>query len=353
MNEEAKSQKTIAVIFGGCSSEYSVSLQSAYAVISHMDREKYTPVMIGISKEGNWFLFNGDIEKMTEDTWCNAFDCVPVTVSLDRAERKLLILGDKTEEVKIDAAFPILHGKNGEDGTVQGLFELAGIPVIGCGILASALCMDKDRSHQLVQAAGIRVPKSFVLSKKADMNEVIKQAEQIGFPLFVKPVKAGSSYGITKIKEFCELKAAIDLALQYDDTVIVEEGITGFEVGCAVIGNEKLTVGEIDEIELADGFFDFTEKYTLKTSAIHVPARVDKTTAEQVKQTAKKIYKALNCQVFARVDMFISDTGEIVFNEVNTIPGFTSHSRFPMMMKAIGLDFEKVISAVIELALAE
>lgn len=353
MSEQTQVQKKIAVIFGGCSSEYGVSLQSAYAVISHMNRTKYTPIMVGISDEGNWFLFRGDVEKITEDTWCNHADCVPVTVSLNRSEHRLVIQGNKTEYISIDAAFPILHGKNGEDGTVQGLFELAGIPIVGCGILASALCMDKDRAHRLVQAAGVKAPSSFVFGRNTDMEEIRKQAEQIGYPLFVKPVKAGSSYGITKVNENSKLSEAIAAAFQYDDKVIVEEGITGFEVGCAVLGNEELTVGEIDEIELADGFFDFTEKYTLKTSAIHVPARVDTMMADKVKQTAKKIYKTLDCKGFARVDMFISDAGEIVFNEVNTIPGFTSHSRYPMMMKAVGLDFENVISNVIEMAIAE
>ncbi len=352
MSEHIQLQKKIAVIFGGCSSEYSVSLQSAYAVISHMDRIKYSPVMVGISREGNWFLFSGDIDKIPEDTWCNVSDSVPVTLSLSRTEHRLIIENDKTKYINIDAAFPILHGKNGEDGTVQGMFELAGIPIIGCGILASALCMDKDRAHKLVQATGIKAPASFVFGKEADMENVTKQAEQIGFPVFVKPVKAGSSYGITKVNEKSELAVAVTSAFHYDDKVIVEEGIQGFEVGCAVLGNDELTVGEIDEIELADGFFDFTEKYTLKTSAIHVPARVDAAMADKVKQTAKKIYQVLDCKGFARVDMFISNAGEIVFNEVNTIPGFTSHSRYPMMMKAVGLDFESVISDVIELAIA-
>ncbi len=339
---------TIAVIFGGCSSEYRVSLESAHAVLSHMDKERYIPVMIGISRQGDWFYYQGDVEKIAGDTWCNETDCIPAAVSLERRVHNLLILEkDGVRKLPIDVAFPVLHGKNGEDGTVQALFELAGIPVAGCGLLASALCMDKDRAHKLVSTAGVAVPAAFVLKKETEMKEVLKQAEQIGYPLFVKPVKAGSSFGVTKVTDRTELPAAVTLAFEYDDTVIVEENIDGFEVGCA---NEELRVGEVDEIELTEGFFDFTEKYSLKTSAIHVPARIDGGMAKQIRETAKIIYKTLDCRGFARVDMFLTTSGEIIFNEVNTIPGFTSHSRYPNMMKAAGMSFEQIISGIIELA---
>lgn len=341
----------IAVIFGGCSPEYSVSLQSAHAVICAMDKLKLEPVLIGITREGDWFRFYGAIDKIPNDTWHNAADCVPAAVSPNRTDHAILeFKGDTVLKVPVDAAFPVLHGKNGEDGTVQGMFELAGIPVVGCGLLASALCMDKDRAHKLVEAAGIAVPRSFTLKKGMTAENAHAQADRIGYPLFVKPVKAGSSFGITKAADQSELLPAIELAFGYDDTVIVEECISGFEVGCAVLGTEELTVGEVDEIELADGFFDYTEKYTLKTSAIHVPARIDAATAEKIKESAKKVYRALDCRGFARVDLFLTDSGRIVFNEVNTIPGFTAHSRYPNMMKAIGMSFETIISTVIELA---
>lgn len=342
-------KKKIAIIFGGCSPEYEVSLQSAYAVISHMDTQKYTPVLIGITKQGDWYYFSGNPENIPTDTWHTPSDCTPAVVSPNRSEHTILIYqNDSFKKIQIDAAFPVLHGKNGEDGTVQGIFELAGIPVIGCGLLSSALCMDKDRAHKLTHTAGISVPQSFVLNKDTDLEAALSQAEKIGYPLFVKPIKAGSSFGVTKVSDRDDLPAAIKTAFQYDDMVIVEENITGFEVGCAVVGNDTLLVGEVDEIELADGFFDFTEKYTLKTSAIHVPARIDEATARRIKESAKIIYKALDCKGFARVDMFLSDSGEIIFNEVNTIPGFTTHSRFPNMLKAIGMSFEQIISVLIE-----
>lgn len=344
-----KEKKKIAIVFGGCSPEYGVSLQSAYAVISHIDLEKYVPVLIGITRDGDWYLFEGKVEDIIKDTWHKDASCVPVAVSPNRSEKVLLkYQNNHMEKIHIAAAFPVLHGKNGEDGTVQGMFELAGIPIVGCGILSSALCMDKDRAHKLVQAAGICVPQSFVLLSTGYMANVLDQAERIGYPLFVKPIKAGSSFGVTKVSCREELPAAIKVAFEYDDQVIVEENITGFEVGCAVMGTELLTVGEVDEIELTDGFFDFTEKYTLKTSAVHVPARIDSTTAEQIKKAAQTIYHALDCRGFARVDMFLSDSGKIVFNEVNTIPGFTAHSRFPSMLQAVGISFEQVISTVIE-----
>ena len=268
-------RKQIAILFGGCSPEYSVSLQSAYSVITHIDRKKYTPVLLGISIAGDWFKYAGEIEKIPADTWCNEKDCIPVVVSPNRTVHGILtIKNGKIKETYIDAAFPVLHGKNGEDGTVQGLFELAGIPVVGCGVLSSALCMDKDRAHKLVQAEGISVPQSFVLQNDMDAEIALMQAEEIGYPLFVKPVGAGSSYGITKVTERNQLPAALKLAFSYDNKVIIEECISGFEVGCAVLENDGLMVGEVDEIELEKGFFDFTEKYSLKTSSIHVPARI-------------------------------------------------------------------------------
>ncbi len=189
----------VAVIFGGCSPEYSVSLESAHAVITHMDRTRYNPVLIGISSAGNWYHFTGDIEKITLDTWNGPADCTPALVSPDRDSHALLVMKNVgVEEITLDAAFPVLHGRNGEDGTVQGLLELAGIPLVGCGVLASALCMDKDRAHKLAQAAGVNVPASAVLDKTMDVDNAFPIADKLGYPLFVKPLRAGSSYGITK-----------------------------------------------------------------------------------------------------------------------------------------------------------
>lgn len=377
---ENQSKKNIMVMFGGCSSEYSVSLQSASAVIRNLNREKYNPVLVGITQEGEWFHFTGAVEKIEADTWCNEEDCLPAVLSPNPKKKALLVFDgetsdggkysdetsdggkysggkyndEKVTEIAVDAAFPVMHGRNGEDGTIQGLIELAQIPLVGCGTLASALCMDKDRAHKLVQMAGIRVPQAIVLERGEEWKTAEDAAEDfaklIGYPIFVKPVKAGSSYGVTKVMDETQLLPALKLAFEYDNQVILEENIDGFEVGCAVLGTEQLVVGEVDEIELSGGFFDFTEKYTLKTSAIHVPARISDEKAEQVKETAKKIYRALGCSGFARVDMFLMPCGEIVFNEVNTIPGFTEHSRYPGMMKAVGISFAEIVERVVAAA---
>ncbi len=253
---------------------------------------------------------------------------------------------------RIDAAFPVLHGKNGEDGTVQGLFELAGVPVIGCGTLASALCMDKDRAHRLAALAGVDTPAAAVFSARVTPGELMRETAALACPLFVKPVRAGSSFGITKVDDRGELWEAVRAAFEHDDRVIVEQGVPGFEVGCAVIGNEdQLTVGAVDEIELSDGFFDFDEKYTLKSSKIHMPARIDDETAARICSAAETVYRALGCSGFARVDMFLTPEGRVVFNEVNTIPGFTAHSRFPNMMRGVGMTFAELIDTLIRTGL--
>ena len=339
-------KKTIAVIFGGCSPEYEVSLQSAYSVLQHLDPQKYNVIPVGITRQGDWYRYCGKLENIPADIWWQVpRHLVRVAVSNSRSVRGLIELRNAGVSVApVDLAFPVLHGQNGEDGTVQGLFELAGIPVIGCGTLASALCMDKDRAHRLVQAAGIPVPRGITLRRGDPVD-----TRDLCYPLFVKPVRAGSSFGITKIFRREDLELAVALAFEHDDTVIIEENVEGFEVGCAVMGIRDLTVGRVDEIELSHGFFDYTEKYTLKTSRIHMPARIDGATEERIRARARVIYRTLGCSGFARVDMFLRPDGEIVFNEVNTIPGFTAHSRYPNMMKGIGLSFSDMLDKLIGL----
>lgn len=350
MKSEQDNRKKIAVLFGGCSSEYEVSLQSASAVIANMDIKKFEPILIGIDKKGSWFLFEGNKESILKNKWRREEKCYPMTISTDKSVHGFLVWGKEEKKepqiISVEAAFPVLHGKNGEDGTVQGMLELAGIPVIGCNTLSSAICMDKDVAHRLVETSGVKVPRSILLWKETDENPE-KLANTLGYPLFVKPLRAGSSFGITKVTDQKHLKDALELAFTYDDTVVMEEMIEGFEVGCAILGTRQLTVGEVDEIELADGFFDFTEKYTLKTSKIHVPARITAKKAKEIKETAIKIYRSLNCSCFARVDMFLTPDGSIYFNEVNTIPGFTEHSRYPQMMRAAGISFQNIISRLI------
>ncbi len=345
-------QTTIAVLFGGQSAEYEVSLQSACSVIENLNPEKYHVILLGITRQGEWLKYSGSASQIREDSWSRHPSCLPAVISPDRKTHGILVTEDgKVTAIPIDAAFPVLHGRNGEDGTVQGLLEMAGIPCIGCGTLSSALCMDKDIAHKLVRLSGIKTPASVVLDAPVSPNELYKMTADLQYPFFVKPVNSGSSFGITKINAQSELWDAILTASRHDRKVIIEEAVAGFEVGCAVLGNETLTIGQVDEIELGQGFFDYTEKYTLKTSKIHMPARIDEDTANRVKQTAASIYRTLGCRGLARVDMFLTPGKEIVFNEVNTIPGFTSHSRYPNMLKGIGMTFPQIIEELIRLAM--
>lgn len=381
MKEKSYEKQNVLLFFGGCSSEYGVSLSSASGVLLNLDPHRYNPVTVGITREGKWYYYTGSTEKILDDAWQNEEDCTPAVLSPSRGDRCLLLLKETgIERVPVDVALPVLHGKNGEDGTLQGMLELAGIPLAGCGSLASALCMDKNRAHRLVSLEGIRVPEALVLGNRttpipisdtrpqrdpaskarqaasaplpeAQIQQAADFGQKLGYPLYVKPVRAGSSYGVTRVNAPEQLLPALELAFQYDTSVILEENIEGFEVGCAVLGSIDLTVGEVDEIQLSGGFFDFTEKYTLKTSSIHVPARIAPEKAAEIKEAAGRIYRALGCSGFARVDLFLTPRGEIVFNEVNTIPGFTAHSRYPGMMKAAGYSFTRILTMILEDAL--
>lgn len=349
-------KKSIAVLFGGCSSEYMISLKSAYAVLSHTDHEKYKIIPVGITKDGRWFRYYGEYENIANDTWTeNASLCRAAFLSPDRGIHGLCELTETDPAaVRLDAVFPVLHGRFGEDGTVQGLAELAGIPIVGCGCLSSALNMDKYRAHLLAQAAGIKVPKSVLISEGVSLSETEKQIERLSYPLFVKPLRGGSSLGITKITDPKELSAALRTAAAYDSELIIEENVEGFETGCAILGKgSRLTCGRADEIELSCFFFDYTQKYTQESARIHMPARVDEQTEKRIQKTAKKIYRILDCGGFARVDLFLTPNGEIVFNEVNTIPGFTEVSRFPSMLSGIGMGYGQIIETVISDALEE
>ena len=346
-------QKTILVLFGGCSTEHDISLQSAQGVLEHMDRSRWLPLMVGITCQGEWLCYNGPVSAIGDGSWeQDRSHCTPCTLSLDRDKHQLLLLGDRVSRVSFDGAFPILHGKNGEDGTVQGLLELAGIPFAGCGALSSALCMDKDRSHRLAALAGVSSPKGLVFAAGADRADIQAAADTLGYPLFVKPVRSGSSFGISRVTQPAGLLPAVEEAFGHDREVLLEEAVDGFEVGCAVLGNEALTLGRVDEIELSGGFFDFAEKYTLKTSAIQCPARISPEKAQEIQQAAKTVYRALDCRGFARVDLFLTAGGQVLFNEVNTIPGFTPHSRFPGMLRAAGYSFAQVLDMILEQAVS-
>ena len=346
------SKKTVAVIFGGYSPEYEVSLKSAYSIIKAINRDKYEVILLGITRQGQWFRYTGAIDDIPVDKWHTNTGCLKsVAVPPSRGCGLLELDDGRVTHLPVDIVFPVLHGQYGEDGTVQGMFELAGIPVVGAGSASSALCMDKDRAHKIVSLAGIQIPNAVCFENVPSDSELLAAARKMKLPLFIKPVKAGSSIGITKVEDYSALLEAVRFALSFDDAVIIEENVDGFEAGCAVVGNHELRTGRIDEIELSDGFFDYEEKYTLKTSKIHMPARISEETERRLQDAAMTIYRALGCWGYARIDMFLTPENEILFNEANTIPGFTSTSRFPNMMKGVGMEYPELVDTLIELSL--
>lgn len=345
-------KKIVAVIFGGESSEYEVSLKSASAVIENLDTEKYEVIKIGITREGKWLSYKGSLDEIKENTWFLNSDCNEILISPSKGERKITELkSGKLVDTKIDIIFPVIHGKNGEDGTLQGLLEISGLPYVGCNVSSSSLCLDKDFAHKIAECSGFNVPRSLVVKEENYEKEIDCFIKTVQFPIYVKPSQEGSSIGMTKANSRDELFLGIKEALKFDKKVVLEEGIEGFEVGCAILGNDDLIVGTVDEIEVFGGFFDFKEKYTLANSKIHLPARIDDKLSEEIKKVGTGIYKALGCKGLARVDLFVDKANRIVFNEVNTLPGFTTGSRFPNMLLHSGIEYSSILDILIELGL--
>jgi len=343
----------VAVIFGGYSPEYKVSLNSAYSVLKAIDKNKYDTIMVGITNGGKWFIYDGSVEDIPTDNWVLMNSHLKrAFISADRGGGLMVIEDEQIKSLHVDIVFPVLHGRFGEDGTVQGLFELANIPIVGSGSAASALCMDKDRSHKLVSFAGITVPKSICFDYTPTDEEILEAVQSLKLPLFVKPVKAGSSIGTVKKFSYADIPRAVKEAFVYDDAVIIEENINGKEVGCSVVGNDKLQTGRVNEIEVeAGGYFTYEEKYTLKASKIHTPARIDAESEQKIQETGKTIYRILGCRGYARIDMFLTDDGDVVFSEANTIPGFTAHSQLPRMMEAAGIGYPELVEMLLELGM--
>ena len=345
----ADQKKTVALLFGGCSPEYEVSLCSAAAVLRGLDPARYDVIPTGITRRGEWFRCACSADDIEAGHWTER-PLIRASLSPDRSVHGLLEWDEAgVRPVRVDVVFPMLHGANGEDGTVQGLCELAGIPYVGCGVLGSAACMDKEVAHTLAAAAGVRVPRSVTLYK-GEEGSPLERAAGLLYPLFVKPANAGSSYGITRVERADELTAAVELAFAFDSKAVVEEEIPGFEVGCAVIGNRELFIGEVDEVALGERWLDYEEKYGNRTAEIRLPARISPESRDKIRGTAAVLYQALGCRGFARVDMFLTPAGDVVFNEINTIPGFTAHSRYPKMLEAAGMPFSAIAERLITLA---
>lgn len=337
----------IAILFGGCSEEHDVSVKSAMEIASNIDTQKYEPIYIGISTSGVWKLC-GSPDPRWEDG-----ECCRAVISPDRQTHGVLVAaGDQCRVIPVDAVFPVLHGKSGEDGAVQGLLELSGIPYVGCDVPSSAICMDKSLAYIVARGAGIATPAFTVLNRAA-----MPAPHEVAYPVFVKPARSGSSFGVSRVECADELQAAVAAARHYDSKVVIEQAVLGTEVGCAVLGNgAELVVGEVDQITLRHGLFrihqeDEPEKGS-ENAVITVPADLPEKQREQIQEMARTIYTTLGCTGLARVDMFLQENGNVVLNEVNTLPGFTTYSRYPRMMAAAGLSLSDVIDRCISLSMA-
>jgi D-alanine---(R)-lactate ligase len=337
----------MGLIFGGASEEHPVSVKSAQEVAQNLDIAKYQPFWIGITKSGAWKLCDGP------DADWETGGCRPAMLSPDRSVRGLLVLEQgRYEAISLDLVLPVLHGKLGEDGAMQGLLELSGIPYAGCDIQSSALCMDKSLTYMVARAAGIATPTFWTVTA----NESI-DPDQLTYPVFVKPARSGSSFGVSKVSRKEDLRGAVETARAYDSKVLIEEPVVGSEVGCAILGSDlDLLAGAVDQIALSHGFFRIHQEDEPESGSdnatVTVPAEISEESRSLVQETAKAVYRALGCGGLSRVDMFLKEDGQVVLNEVNTLPGMTSYSRYPRMMAAAGLPLAEVIDRMVSLALA-
>lgn len=339
------SRPRIGILFGGRSEEHLVSVKSAREVARSLDTDKYEPFYVGITENGAWKLCDGP-----RPGWEDRGRAV--VLSPDPGVHGLLVLdrGDY-ETVALDLVFPVLHGRHGEDGAIQGLLELSGIRYLGCDVQSSALSMDKSLTYTVARSAGIATPIYWVVqeSDKAD-------PDRFRYPVFVKPARSGSSFGVSKVTRGEDLQDAVEAARRYDAKVLVEEAVAGCEVGCAILDERfGLVAGEVDRVALSHGFFRIHQESSPETgsenSTFIVPADISDESRRLVQETAKTMYRALGCRGLARVDLFLKADGQVVLNEVNTLPGMTSYSRYPRMMAAAGLPLSDVIDRLVSLAL--
>ena len=354
MNKSAK--LSLAVIFGGVSSEHEVSRMSVTSILENLSNERYEVHMVGITKEGRWLLYTGPVEDILSGAWEQG-PVTPAFLSPDPSVHGLVALRDgKAETIHVDVIFPALHGKNGEDGTIQGLFQLSGIPYVGCDTESSAICMDKAVTHSLLSSADIEQAHYlwFYADRFDAAPDTIKNKIQarLDFPVFVKPSSAGSSVGVSKVERFEDLDQAIRKAAREDKKVVVEEGITGQEVEVAVLGNRDCDASIVGEIGASAQFYDYDDKYINGTSQLYIPARIPQEVSEKIRQTAVRAYRLLGCSGLARVDFFVTaGDNRVILNEINTLPGFTSISMYPKLWIAMGLSYGELLDKLIELAL--
>ncbi len=349
----------VGIVFGGKSSEYEVSLVSATAIIKNISKERYNVYLIGITKEGKWQLFSGDVSEIPNGNWKDNAENKDILIAPNPEVHGIMINeGGKLRTLRLDVVVPVLHGKNGEDGVIQGVFETAGIPYVGCKVLSSAICMDKICTNTMLTHFGIDKAKFHWFNKhdfEINAEKCVDDTERVvgRYPMFIKPANAGSSVGITKAKNREELIEGIKKALKEDSRVLIEQGISGKEIECAVLGNNELVASVLGEIVPYNEFYDYDAKY-VDDSKLYIPARIPDEIADKVREIAKKAYKILDCKGLARVDFLVENgTNKIYLNEPNTFPGFTSISMYPKLMEATGIKFADLIDRLIGLAMEE
>lgn len=349
----------VGIIFGGKSSEHEVSRVSAQAIINNISKEKYNLHLIGITKCGEWFLFTGSSDEVGSGEWENSDSKKRAFISPDSSVKGLVVnKGDGNfETIQMDVVIPVLHGKNGEDGTIQGLLELSEIPFVGCDTTSSSACMDKVITNCVLSYCGINKPTFnwfYACDFEKDSERYIEETEKIikKYPMFIKPANAGSSVGVSKANNREELIEGIKKASKEDGKILIEEGIVGKEVECAVLGNENPISSVVGEIALSSNFYDYEAKYISNSSELFIPARILDNTSEEIRKTAILAYKTMGCTGLSRVDFFVEEgTGKVLLNEINTFPGFTSISMYPKLMKEVGINFSDLIDKLIDFAL--
>ncbi len=349
-------KKRVAVIFGGKSSEHDVSLVSAAHIIESIPEDEYEVICIGITKRGHWVKYIGSISEIPSGKWEMHPDNVPCIMSPDPLHHGFIVMrNDGTfDYLKVDCVFPVLHGKNGEDGTIQGLFTLSEVPFVGCDMISSANCMDKEMTHVILEASGIRMAKYITMhyDELDRIDEIIEKAQkELSYPMFIKPCCAGSSVGVSKAENAQEIRAGIMLAFLSDKKLLIEQGVVGVECECAIMGNNNPIASTVGEIRSAnEGFYDFESKYEDENSQTVIPANISDEAIQRIRSLAIKAYKTIGCSGMARCDFFLCDGDEPVLNEINTIPGHTSISMYPMLMEHAGLAPEQQEQRLIELA---
>ncbi len=346
----------VCILFGGISPEHKVSLRSAESVLNNIDKEKYTVLPVGITQEGQWILFGGgDYAMLPAGTWMTHPDNCPAAISPVRGQGLLCFEGSTVTTRKIDVAFPVMHGENCEDGAMQGLLQMAGIPYVGPHVAASAVAMDKTLTKLVVDHAGVPqaawqlVRRSDLGSRREKMLDLLE--ERFAYPMFVKPAGTGSSVGVSKASDRCALAKALESAAKFDEKVLVEEFIHGREIEVAVMGNGTAVASICGEIDSGADFYDYDAKYITDTSTAYVPARIPEDVQEMVREEAVKVYKAVGCQGLSRVDFFVTfEENRVVFNEINTLPGFPSISMYPKLFAASGIPYTQLIDELLKLA---